>query len=43
MAKKNEIIIKITCIIAAFALWFYISNTENPAMDHDPTARRYIG
>jgi YbbR domain-containing protein len=34
MAKKNEIIIKITCIIAAFALWFYISNTENPAMDH---------
>lgn len=34
MAKKNELIVKITCVIAAFALWFYISNTENPAMDH---------
>jgi len=34
MAKKNEIIVKVTCIIAAFVLWLYISNTENPAMDH---------
>lgn len=34
MAKKNEIIVKITCVIAAFVLWLYISNTENPSMDY---------
>lgn len=34
MAKKNETIVKITCIIAAFVLWLYISNKENPSMDY---------
>lgn len=33
MAKKNEIIVKITCLVAAFALWLYISNTGSPAME----------
>ncbi|GAA0123683.1 MULTISPECIES: YbbR-like domain-containing protein [Clostridium] len=32
--KRQDILIKICCIIASFALWFYIRGTENPITSH---------
>ncbi|EKX80053.1 hypothetical protein CFSAN001628_009408 [Clostridium botulinum CFSAN001628] len=29
-SKTKNIIVKICCIIASFALWLYIFNIENP-------------
>lgn len=31
--KKNQILIKICCVIAAFILWLYIFNIENPIIE----------
>lgn len=31
--KKQQIIVRISCVIAAFAVWLYISNVENPIND----------
>lgn len=31
--KRQQIIVRISCVIAAFALWLYISNIENPIND----------
>lgn len=28
--KKQEIMVRIICVILAFALWLYVTNTENP-------------
>ena len=28
--RKEQLIIKICCVIAAFALWLFITGTENP-------------
>lgn len=32
-SKQGQIIIKICCLIAAFVLWLYIYNVENPSKD----------
>ncbi|WP_368489051.1 YbbR-like domain-containing protein [Clostridium sp. BJN0013] len=31
--KENQILIKICCIVAAFILWLYIFNVENPTIE----------
>ncbi|WP_139905819.1 CdaR family protein [Clostridium thermarum] len=31
--KDNQIIIRIICVIASFAFWLYIANSENPERD----------
>lgn len=35
--KKNQILIKICCVVAAFILWLYIYNIENPAVERKIT------
>lgn len=32
--KKQEIIVRIICVILAFALWLYVTNIENPTRTH---------
>ncbi|MFA9398137.1 MAG: YbbR-like domain-containing protein [Clostridiaceae bacterium] len=34
MAKKHEALVKVCCVVAAFCLWLYISNKENPSMEY---------
>lgn len=34
-AKHQQIIIKICCVVAAFVLWLYTSNVENPIREYD--------
>jgi YbbR domain-containing protein len=31
--KKGQLIVKVCCVVAAFMLWLYIYNFENPVMD----------
>lgn len=33
-AKKQDILIRICCVIASFILWFYIRNIENPVTNN---------